>query len=229
MGAIYWQLNDCWQVASWSSIDYFGRWKALHYAAKKFFNPILVSACEEGTNVSLHVSNETLKDVTGILRWSLMNTKSEVIDRAEKTVEVGKLSSMECEVLDFAKTLDTPEKRRNSYLGFSLVVNGEVISSGTVLFVKSKHFGFIDPEITTSITESPDKFQITLSSKSFARFVELDFKEVDAIFSDNYFDLSAGNSKTVEINKENLSKAVSLDDLKNQLVIRSLFDTYESI
>ena len=84
MGAIYWQLNDCWPVASWSSIDYFGRLKALHYAAKKFFSPILLSACEEGTRVSLHVSNETMKEVRGTILWTLMDASSNIIAKSEK-------------------------------------------------------------------------------------------------------------------------------------------------
>jgi beta-mannosidase len=65
MGAIYWQLNDCWPAASWASIDSFGRWKALHYTAKRFYSPVLASACEEGACVSLHVTNDTLYRVDG--------------------------------------------------------------------------------------------------------------------------------------------------------------------
>ena len=81
MGAIYWQLNDCWPVASWSSIDYFGRWKALHYTAKRFFAPVLASACEEGTKVSLHVSNESSDQFEGVLSWTLRDSGSGVPQR----------------------------------------------------------------------------------------------------------------------------------------------------
>jgi len=96
MGAVIWQLNDCWPVASWSSIDYFGRWKALHYYAKRFFAPVLISCHEEGilsqdTNVNaepfahkksarLNVSNETLRDFSGTVRWSLRRPDASVIE-----------------------------------------------------------------------------------------------------------------------------------------------------
>jgi beta-mannosidase len=226
MGAIYWQLNDCWPVASWASIDYFGRWKALHYSAKKFFSPILISACEEGTDVSLHVSNETLKAVNGTLVWTLMDANSSVIQASEKDVTVDALSSKECEVLDFSSILDTIEKKRNSYLEYKFVVNGEIISSGTVLFVKSKHFGFVDPQIEVKASEEEDRFVLDVTSKAYGRFIELDLKEADAIFGDNYFDLSAGDVKKVEIKKSNISKELSLEELKAELIVRSLYDTF---
>lgn len=227
MGTIYWQLNDCWPVASWSSIDYFGRWKALHYAAKKFFAPLLASACEEGTKVSLHVSNETMEDIKGTLCWRLMDSASNIIQSDEKNIESGALSSTEVCTLDFNQTLDTVEKQRNAYLEYYLLVNGETVSSGTVLFVKSKHFHFINPEIKTNISEEKDSFIIKVTSSAFARFVELDLKSADAIFSDNFFDLSAGNIKIIEVKKLNLSRKLTLKDFESMLIVRSLFDTFE--
>jgi beta-mannosidase len=226
MGAIYWQLNDCWQVASWASIDYFGRWKALQYAAKKFFAPILVSACEEGTEVSLHVTNETMNKVTGQLVWKLRDAKSKIIESSAKTINIDMLSSTKGEELNFSNTLNTLEKKRDSYLEFEFIVDGNKVSSGTVLFVKSKHFGFIDPELSIKVSEQEDKFILNITACSYARFVEINLKDMDGIFSDNYFDLSAEDVKTIEIKKDDLSKPVSLEELKQQLELRSLFDTF---
>lgn len=226
MGAIYWQLNDCWPVASWASIDYFYRWKALQYSAKKFFAPILISACEEGTNVSIHVTNETMSEVKGKIIWRLMDAGSNVMKEAEKAVTVEALTSMECESLDFADILDTVEKRRNSYLEYKLIVEGKEVSTGTVLFVKAKHFGFTNPEISVNVFEEADKFILDVTSKAYARFIELDLRDADAIFSDNFFDLSANDVKKVELKKENLSSALTLQQLKGQLKVRSLVDTY---
>lgn len=227
MGAIYWQLNDCWPVTSWSSIDYFGRWKALHYAAKRFFAPVLVSACEEGTKVSLHVSNETRDCVSGVLSWSLRDAQSNVIEKFEKYGRVDALISQEIEVIDFSRTLDTITKQRNAYLEYSFSVGDETISSGTVLFVKSKHYGFLDPEITVNVTEEKDKYIVQVSTNAFARFIELDLIDADAIFSDNFFDLSAQQIKKVEVKKADISKILSLEEMKVQLKFRSLFDTFE--
>ncbi|MGX1830946.1 beta-mannosidase [Paenibacillus taichungensis] len=224
MGALYWQLNDCWPVASWSSIDYFGRWKALHYAAKRFFAPVLVSAREDGSKVELHVSNESRRAVKGELKWRLMDSQSNEIVASSKVIELKALSTSLFEQLDFTEMLDTTAKKRNTYLQFSFVVDGEVVSEGTVLFVKPKHFGFIDPAIETTMTEEEDRFVITVDSKAFARFVELDFSELDGIFSNNYFDLSAGGRKTISLKKDDLNKPASLEELQSQLIVRSVFD-----
>lgn len=228
MGSIYWQLNDCWPVASWSSLDYFGRWKAAHYAAKRFYAPILASACEEGTTVSLHVSNETRETFTGKLSWRLMDHASGVIQSKETEVMLDALSTQEIITLDFRDILNTRQKQRETYLEYDLIAAGSatVISSGTVLFVKSKHFALLDPQISTEAFEEEDKFIIDVSCKAFARFIELDLKNADALFSDNIFDLSIGKPKRVEVKKENLSSALTLADFKAQLRVRSLFDTY---
>ncbi|MCL6456365.1 MAG: glycoside hydrolase family 2 protein [Gorillibacterium sp.] len=224
MGALYWQLNDCWPVASWSSIDYYGRWKAMHYAAKHFFAPILASACEEGTKVSLHVSNESQQAVQGELRWRLLNAKSEVLLESGKTVELPAFSSIKVDQLDLEHMLDTKTKKRETYLEYAFIVAGETKSEGTVLFVKPKHFSFADPQIETLIREEANRFVVTIKSKAYARFVELSFRELDAIFSDNYLDLSAGVEKTVYIEKKQFSMPASIEEIKEQFKIRSVFD-----
>lgn len=224
MGALYWQLNDCWPVASWSSIDYYGRWKAMHYAAKHFFAPILVSAHDEGTKVSLHVSNESREQVVGELRWRLLTTASEVLLEGTKPVEIAALSTAEFEQLDFGHILDTKGKKRETYLEYSFEVNSETKSGGTVLFVKPKHFSFVDPELEAVLTEEEEQFVITVKAKTYARFVGLDFKERDAIFSDNYFDMSGGTTRTITITKKDLDKPATAEELRAQLTVRSVFD-----
>ena len=110
MGAVYWQLNDCWPVTSWSSIDYYGRWKALHYAAKRFFAPLLLS-CEEQNwmtagvdfnrqhfefekSIRLNVTNETLEAKTVTVRWTLRGPDAVVLRQEETVVTVPALSAL---------------------------------------------------------------------------------------------------------------------------------------
>ena len=226
MGAIYWQLNDCWPVASWASIDYFGRWKALHYMAKKFFAPIMVSACEEETKVDLHISNESLEKVTGTLNWSLKDSKCNVLHEGSTPIELEALTSKGFESLDLSEQLNSKKQLREVYLEVRLLKEETPISCCTVLFVKAKHFDFIDPKITTEIFEEKDQFVIKVKSQAFAKFVELNMKELDAVFSDNFFDLSIGMDKTITVQKDRLSEVVSLEAFKRQLTIRSIFDTY---
>ena len=224
MGAIYWQLNDCWPVASWSSIDYYGRWKALHYFARRFFAPVMISADEDGCKVSLHVCNETMAAFRGEVRWQLRDASSEVMRSGCLDAEIGPLASGEVCRLDFGDELGDRERRRSVYLEYSLYSGGECISSGTLLFVRNKHFGFIDPRIMADVTEESDRFTIRLNSSAFAKYVALDLADADCIFSDNYFDLSAGDEKVVSVKKCDLSKPLGLEDFKAMLQVRSIYD-----
>ncbi|MDD2503485.1 MAG: glycoside hydrolase family 2 protein [Clostridia bacterium] len=225
MGAIYWQLNDCWPVASWSSIDYFGRWKALHYYAKRFFSPILASACEEDREVSIYVTNDTREPCRAKLCWKLYN-EGLIVMQSEKSIELDKFSSLEHLRLDLSNILDSDEKKRSCYLEFILEIDGDVLSTGTVLFVPAKHFKFVPPKLQAKVKETQDKFIIFVTSKAFAKNIELDFKTLDGVLSDNFFDLSANNMKIVEMRKADLSRSVSIEEIKKELTLRSLIDTY---
>jgi beta-mannosidase len=153
-----------------------------------------------------------------------MDSRSNEIVASSKAIEVSALSTALFEQLDFTEMLDTTAKKRNTYLQFSFVVDGEVVSEGTVLFVKPKHFGFVDPAMETTMKEEEDRFVITVDSKAFARFVELDFSELDGIFSNNYFDISAGDTKSIYLKKNDLTRSASLEELQSQLIVRSVFD-----
>lgn len=227
MGAIYWQLNDCWPVASWASIDYYGRWKALHYAAKRFYSPLLISACEDGTMVELHVTNETLNNVKGVVHWKLRKITGEVIEKDILETTVASLSSKQCITLEFKDVLTTNELLRNHYLEYAFITEEGIMSSGTVLFVKPKHLALKDPQIETVVKEERDYFEIQLEVKTFAKFVRLDFKNIDGIFDDNFFDLSPETIKIVKVLKEDLIDSVTGEVFKNELMITSLEDTFE--
>ena len=110
MGTVIWQLNDCSPVASWASIDYCGRWKALHYYAKRFFAPVMLSCAEEGiltqdTNpnaepyevkksIHLCVANETMEEQNLTVKWTLRNNRSEILRGGEEAVTAAPLSSV---------------------------------------------------------------------------------------------------------------------------------------
>lgn len=223
MGSIYWQLNDCWPVASWSSIDSFGRWKALHYIAKKFYAPIMISACEDDTNVSLWMCNETRSSVLGKVVWRLIRN-NQVLISDEIPMTLAPLSSAKVDDFDFSKYLDTHDARRNTILEYRFIAEDAVVSEGTLCFVKYKHFDFVNPNIKAKIFDDNGILKITVSSDNFAKFVRLDLSETDAVFSDNYFDLVGGEEKTVTIKRTD--KDIDIESLKEQLTVTSLFDTY---
>ncbi|WP_226670644.1 beta-mannosidase [Metabacillus litoralis] len=220
MGALYWQLNDCWPTSSWSSIDYHGRWKALHYSAKKFFAPILLSAKEDGTNIELHLSNETLYEWEGSVSWYLMKNNGEIIQKETFSVNINKLSTTQL----FTKEFDL-EDSRNVFFYFRLEKNGEIISNGSVLFEPAKYFNFQDPKLDLKIDETEERFQIKVHSQSFAKYVELSVKDIDVIFSDNYFDVPVGEEIVVSINKKEYPN-LTVNSLEENIMVQSYFDSY---
>ena len=214
MGALYWQLNDIWPTASWSSVDYYGRLKALHYVAKRFYNPIMISCKETGewdarefptldpridyeTKAQLCVTNETRGDVTGEAVWALRDSTGKVLQEGSTQLTVPALSSVWLEEMDFCKT-DVD----NNYVSFAFVVNGQVVSEGTVLFTVPKYFRFQDPKLRCEIKGD----ELTVYADSYAQYAEIDSPDCDFVLSDNYFDMNAGK-KTVKIlegNPENI-------------------------
>ena len=224
MGAIYWQLNDCWPVASWASIDYFGRWKALHYFAKRFFAPVLLSACEAGTRVGLYVTNDSLAQVQGEIVWKLRDNRSQIIQEGNCAITAAPLCVTQAADLNFSDLLPGLAEQRQAYLEYALCVAGETISEGTVLFVKEKHFEFLDPELALAIREAADRFEITVRAGAFARFIELSSQDLDCRFSDNYFDLSAGAQRSVTIQKEDLPSPATLGEIQAKMAVRSVYD-----
>lgn len=243
MGAVIWQLNDCWPVASWSGIDYYGRWKALHYVARRFFAPVLVSACEEGFSVSLHVTNETASPVEGKLIWRLCDDSrtvngAAVLETGSLAVSVPPFSDVEVTARNFAGRLPDTGALRNAYLMYEFVPEGSLSPAqrGSVLFVKPKHFNFRKSVPSLSVADKGDRFAITVRSDAYARFVELDTVGFDALFSDNYFDLGAGDVAEIAALKCEIFgdspaggtqlSGLSADEFARALRVRSVADAY---
>ena len=205
MGTVYWQLNDCWPVASWASIDYYGRWKALQYYAKRFFAPILLSCEETGyldqrvsvndekeairKSIRLNIQNETMQDHELTVKWQLRDKKASVIKEYEEKTTVTPLSTKWFDKVE----LDDAELHDN-YVSYQLEENREVISEGTVLFCPPKHFNFEDPGLTFEIEGD----EIIVTATAYAKSVEIMNENDDLLLSDNYFDLNAA-SKRVKI------------------------------
>lgn len=202
MGAVIWQLNDCWPVASWSSIDYYGRWKALHYYEKRFFAPLLLSCQEEGiltqdTNVNaepyevqksiwLNVSNETMEEHSVLIRWARRNAGAEVLEEKEMRLFVQPMSACWLEKVDMMHA-DT----YGEYVSFELWEKETLISEGTVLFCAPKHFQFQNPHLTVALEGD----EVVVTADAFAKSVEISNDKEDLLLADNYFDLNGGSRR----------------------------------
>ena len=222
MGALYWQLNDIWPVASWSSIDYYGRLKATHYYAKRFFSPVLVSCEEIGekttrpyvimepwyydyeTKATFSVTNDTLEPVDGVVVATLRDSLADPISRMEFPIHIDPLSVTHLEEIDYEKT-----DVKNNYLSYELIVDSEVISEGTVLFTAPKHFDFVDPELEVTVEGD----EIVVKAAAYAKSVEIYSPDSDFILSDNFFDMNAGEKRVKVIEGE-----------VGEVLVRSVFD-----
>lgn len=216
-GMILWQLNDCWPVVSWSGIDYYGRWKALQYFIKRFYAPVLISALDEGTTVGLWVTNDTPNEFKGNITWKLWSG-STVLKTGEDTINALAGSSNEYIHLDFTDVV-TEENKGNMHLEYELNTGNESVGHGTLLFVLPKEFAFEQPTIQLETKETEQEYQITVAVDCYTKGIALDTLNGDCIFSDNWFDLSEGESKLITISKKD---APTLKTLQNNLVATSL-------
>ena len=183
--------------------DYCGRWKALHYAEKRFFAPLMISCQEEGMmtqeadmnrehflfekSVQLNVANETRKEQRVQVSWAVRNAKARVLrDGGEKEVEVPALSSV---WLD--KVLLPEIDVFSEYVSYEMRQNGRVISDGTVIFSYPKYFRYEDPGLSWRVEGD----EIIVSADAYAKSVEIQNENEDFILSDNYFDLNGGEKR----------------------------------
>jgi beta-mannosidase len=223
-GALYWQLNDCWPVASWSSIDYFGRWKALHYAARRFYAPVLLSAEDRDTEVALSVTNDRATPWEGTVRWSIETLDGVVIDGREVKITAPALRALQVCTLDLSG-LVTDDRRREVVLVYELWRSGERLSLGIVPFVPCKHLALRDPGIRCSVSQASEGCEIELTAENLARFVWLDLPGKDIVFSDNYFDVPAGRSSRVSMTSP---AGLPADEVRAALRVRSLIDSFQA-
>lgn len=213
MGAIIWQLNDIWPVASWASIDYYGRWKALHYAAKRFFAPVMISAEEEGElsqnpkineyhpaplekSFRLNVCNETLRDVTGEVVWALRTPDGEIVRQNQQTLTIPAMSAKWLDKVDCADASLT-----GHYVSFAFVVDDVAVSEGTCIFCAPKHFEFVDPRLTVETRGDT----LVVTSHAYAKQVWLESEDADLLLDDNAFDMNPG-TKVVRVVKGTAEK-----------------------
>ena len=187
MGSLYWQLNDSNPVISWSAIDCFGRPKALYYATKRFYAPIIISCLEENPNdIQLHITNDTTGTIALKIRWRLRKNNGEMIKSGSCEFKSISMSSSKAVSLDLSREINDSGLKRECFLQYSVESGERIISEGSTIFVRPKSFAFLPPDFTLNIEETPGSFILDLKSKVFAKGVLLDLKDCDCIFSDNF-------------------------------------------
>lgn len=217
MGSAYWQVNDSNPVISWSSIDYFGRWKGLHYLAKRFYTPLLVSCDTDNDEIKINISNETMNDIDCELVCRVRNNKAEILFEKSENVHADKLSANDVMFMDKKKIFENTYDKRTKYLEYYIVCDNKVLSRGTSMLVRPKDFEFLRCNIKTEIYQTENGFDIVLTSDNFAKSVELYFDDADCVFSDNWFDINGNSAVRISVDNKDINKKFTAKEFKDKL------------
>jgi beta-mannosidase len=222
MGSLFWQINDCWPVASWSSIDYTGRWKALQYYARRFYSELLVSPHEENGSLNFYIVSDRVQSTPAQLNVSLLDFEGRTLWSKQLDIEVVALNSKSCLTLPI-ETLLAGKDAKSVFLSAELLVGGKPVSSNRHFFQPFKNLLLPRPTIASEVVRTRAGFTITLSSDKLARSVYLSAPNSSGVFVDNYVDVIPGRKVEVGFRTRG---AVTVADFQKQLKIRSLADAF---
>ncbi len=200
MGSLYWQINDCWPVASWSSTDYYHKWKALHYAVKKAYEPILISAPIKDEKVDLYVVSDLLKDIEGYLNVSVLDFKGDKISELNIPVTVKSNTSTQIDKIEISQ-LTKGRSQSELVMDIKLVENDNILSSNIFYFLYPKDLKLPEVKLNVEVSETNEKL-IKIYSDNLAKGVYLNIPDQEVIFSDNYFDILPAEEKQITISGE---------------------------
>lgn len=237
MGALYWQLNDCWPAASWSSIEFTGRWRALHHVARRFFAPALVSAHVPGDEtfgignyrsssvgeVHLYTVCDDPEPAAGLLRWDVFHLSGRKLLSGRKTVALRYGRSVRQKTLSLKKLL-ARHGRDHLVVRFALDAKGRCVSEDSAFLAPPR---FLDlPPARTKVrvrAEGPRRCVVTFTSDAFQHRFAFDLPGIAHRASDNYFELFPHEPKSVELE---LVRPQTVARVRRALAWRSLVDTY---
>lgn len=220
MGSLYWQLNDVWPVASWSSTDYYQKWKALQYYVKKGFEQVLVSPYEDELKFKVGIVNDRLEQVNAQLVLKLMDFDGRVIWEAASLVEIPANSSRDYfneNKEEFLARKDT----RNLLFSAELIEDGKSVSRNVFFFRPFKELNVPNPQVDHTIVKADNGFQIELKTDKLAKNVYLQIGDEEGFFTDNYFDMLPGEKITI-----NLKTKILEEKLNELLTVRTLDDAF---
>jgi beta-mannosidase len=223
MGSLYWQLNDCWPVASWASIDYYGRWKALHYYARRFYDDILISPYLHDDKVDVYVVSDKLQALSGTVHMRLLDFSGNSLMEETKDVQVPAQSNAIYFSVD-TSALAAKGDLHKSFLVFDLDAAGKEVSRNLIFFAAMHDLELpVAPRIETTLSKTGDDYTVTLQASKLARNVYISLGDLDVQSSDNYFDLLPGEQATIHV-----KSSAGLEQLRAALKVMSLTEAFSS-
>jgi len=217
MGSLVWQINDCWPVASWSSSDYYHRWKALQYEIKRSFEPIIISGFEQKGITEITVISDKHQPISAVLEMKLCNFSGKVLNT--KMLNVILNANAPTKVFADSTHLITNNTNAN-YLLLSMKGKGNLNVSKVHFFTQPKNLQLSKPDISAIVEGNDYKWTITLNTNVLAKDLFLNFEGEEGFFSDNYFDLLPGITRKITFtSKRKLNKLPKLS-------LMSLVDSY---
>ncbi|WP_110933886.1 beta-mannosidase [Paenibacillus bouchesdurhonensis] len=223
MGTLYWQMNDCWPVASWAGMDYYGRWKALQYTVRRSFQDVMLSIddTQEG-ELAVHLISDLQQPVEGTLKLSLYDFSGQLLHTMSREVTVSADAADKVFSARTGELLGTHDPKR--------VVLLVQLEQGRVS-LDSKHYYFESfreielPDAAITIEEVPGSggTSFTLRTDALARQVWVLAAE-EGIFSDNFFDLIPGLPHTVTFQRRSSGDEAFVQDKPGMLTVRSMKD-----
>lgn len=220
MGTLYWQLNDCWPVASWASIDYEGRWKALHYTIRDMYKDFLVSPIVEEDQFRVYVVSDRLNNQAATLKVTLMDLSGKAIFSRSVDVNVQPNNSemlFEIALESMLKDLD----KTNLVCQVELLSGDVRLADNIMHFVPENALQLSNPGIEKTVHQKGDHFEIVLTANSMAKGVFISTPDAVGSYSNNYFDLMPGDTKTIRF-----VPAEAGLTRESSFVIKSLVDSF---
>lgn len=197
MGTLYWQLNDCWSVTSWSGIDYQHRWKAMQYAVRKAYDRFLVVVTEDGNEPIINVVSDCLIDRNPHVYWYLLSFDGDTLAIGRRQIELpaGVVTRFNC--TEITHLIASQEFRQLVLLKVQLIDNQELLAESLQYFVRPNELLLPkNPQVELVAVVNPDSVNLVVTATKLAKGVHLT-AEIPGWFSDNYFDVSPGDSVRV--------------------------------
>jgi beta-mannosidase len=216
MGTLYWQLNDCWPVTSWSGLDYYGRWKALHYHVKRAYAPLMIRTFQDKNGLHVFALNDHAEGKELIVNCVLASFNGDTLILDSSSISLPPQINQRVYYLE-----DIPEETSDIVFMAQLVFEDSVVSRTFHYFVPPKSMGLRAPQLNYIIFEDDNGPIIKINSKRLARQVFLEARGSVGRFSDNFFDMAAGETRWIRYTG-NLSK----DQLMDVIKIKTLYETY---